>query len=361
MLYEKLTADMRAQKLAALREDQRQFLNDYLRRGKRTAFDNFMQNEKVTAIRSADEIALTAEELVAADWTIIHFIDYGENNRSGKCACGRALRYEFTVEHTVTKKKIRYGKEHLSQFLNIEVRDVDALLGTVEQFDHELDELLAKFEREDFGFELFEQLPNKEQVPASILRHIELEIPLLDYQRRKLTSLLHTQIEEKLKVLEIAEAERDAKAFAEAKRYAALQMEIVAQEQQRRDAQLAQIAAYEEQQQAQMNAIFHEAMRTVAPEESELEHIVFALVQNGIHSALEMSKLVAKNFGREKRRSIGVKERPYVYFDVLVALDRQAARGKLIKDDASNMDDCVYYVDDSDHSADLESYQQTLF
>ena len=361
MLDERLTAAERDAKLAALNEQQRTYLMNYLQRGKRTAFDNFMQDEKVTAIRSADEIALNAEEMVAADWTIAHFIDHGENNRAGKCACGRALRYEFTVEHSITKKKIRYGKEHLSQFLNIDVRDVDVLLGTIEKFDYELDEVLTKMDRDDYGFDLYEKLLNKEDVPGAILQHIDLQLPLLDYQRRKLVKMMHAQIEEKLRAIELADAERDAKLIAEAKKYVALQQQLRAQQEAERAEKL---AAFEQQQQeknAQLTALFHEAIRTMSPEESELEQIVFALVQNGIHSAVAMSKLVAKNFAKEKRVSIGVKERPYVYFDVLLALDRQVTRGKLVKDDASNMHDCFYYVDATGGAPEMESYQQTLF
>lgn len=364
MLYERLTQAQREQKLSALTKQQQQYIEHYLQRGKRTAFDNFMQDEKVTAIRSADEITLEENELQVHDWTIAQFVDYGENNRAGKCACGRALRYEFTVEHTMTKKKIQYGKEHLSQFLNIEVRDVDALLNTVEKFDYELDELLEKIDRHDFGFNLYEQLLEKEHVPSTIERHIELQLPLLDYQRRKLVKMMHAQVEAKLREYELQQAKEDAALMAEARKYAAMQQQIAAQEFEQRQAEQARLEALEAKRNAELDALFHTAIRQMDVDESELEHLAFALVQKGIHSATEMSRLLMKNFGKEKRFSIGVKERPYLYFDVLVALDRQVKRGKLFKDDASSIEDCFYYIENIqkvDETFEGESYQQTLF
>lgn len=41
----------------------------------------------------------------------------------------------FTVEHQKTHKKLQYGKDHLSIFLNIEVKDVNGIIKELGDID----------------------------------------------------------------------------------------------------------------------------------------------------------------------------------------------------------------------------------
>ena len=53
---------------------------------------------------------------------------------------------------------------------------------------------------------------------------------------------------------------------------------------------------------------------------------------------------MVNNFDVDKRISISTMGRPYIYFDVLVALRKQADNGNLIMDQSSDIMDCVFYM-----------------
>lgn len=120
-MYKKLSADEREQRLSVLTAEQRDFLENKMKRGRRTIFENVMREEKIAALKSID-ITLQEGEVNVVDWLITDYEVFGPDNLGGRCACGRRLRYMFTVEHQITRKKIQYGVDHLSAFLNIEVR-----------------------------------------------------------------------------------------------------------------------------------------------------------------------------------------------------------------------------------------------
>lgn len=50
-------------------------------------------------------------------------------------------------------KTIQYGKDHLSMFLNKDVRDIDGVMNELDKFDDELDELLWKINENEYGYE----------------------------------------------------------------------------------------------------------------------------------------------------------------------------------------------------------------
>ncbi len=126
-MYKKLSADEKEQQLSVLTAEQRDFLEIEMKRGRRTVFENVKRDEKITALKSID-ITLQVDEMNVVDWLISDYDDFGPGNLDGRCACGRRLRYMFTVEHQITRTKIQYGKDHLSAFLNIEVNEIDGVI-----------------------------------------------------------------------------------------------------------------------------------------------------------------------------------------------------------------------------------------
>ncbi len=106
-MYKKLSADEREQRLSVLTAEQRDFLENEMKRGRWTIFENVMREEKITALRCID-IRLQEGEMNVVDWLITDYEDFGPRNLEGRCACGRRLRYMFTVEHQITRKKIQY-------------------------------------------------------------------------------------------------------------------------------------------------------------------------------------------------------------------------------------------------------------
>ncbi|WP_146551126.1 MULTISPECIES: hypothetical protein [Rummeliibacillus] len=94
-----------------------------------------MVEEKVQAIRSVD-IDLQEDERNVEDWDIIDYVDFGSGNRLGKCACGITLRFMFTVQHKRTNKTITYGKDYLRAFLNLPIKDIEAVIAGLKTIDY---------------------------------------------------------------------------------------------------------------------------------------------------------------------------------------------------------------------------------
>lgn len=334
--------------------EQRQFLENELKRGKRTIFDNIMRSEKVTAIKSTDDIPLELEELDVVDWMITDFMDFGEGRRDGQCACGLSLRYQFTVEHQKTGKKIQYGKYHLSTFLNLDVRDINGVIKELDRFDYELDELLWKIENVEYGYEEFEKIPDKTVVSKGITKHIEMNVPLLDRQVGRLRKHYREQMQnilnEKLKM--------QFEASSESSQMENEPLELHYEDKKKIEEQIKSLLKNEQQPIKMKENDFHkrkyhekkekqakgiEATKELISYGANFDEIAFSLVSNGINSAVEISWIMINEFGMDKRISISEMDRPYIYFDVLVALMKKVDSGLLYMDESSDIDDCIFY------------------
>ena len=331
MLIQPLSHEERNDLLALVTDEQKDFLLNKLKRGRQTIFGNFMLSEKVHAIKSADEIELSEDEQDVVDWKIVEYVDYGLGNRLGKCACGRTLRYEFTVQHTNTKKTIIYGKHHLADFLSLNVRDIDDVLYELNSFDYELDEMLLKIKEDDYGYEVIDELSTKVDLPADILEHVKFQIPLLNRQIRRLSKIIEDMAKEewlkKVKELSLEEQKLQSVTYQKAK---VLIVERFEKE--------------EKEKQTEEQKII-ESVSQQLPPQSELGEIAFSFVKNGISSTVEISHIIRNNFNVDKRMSMGVKDRPYIYMDVVLALMKYVERGDLIFDEeSSGIEDCIFFL-----------------
>lgn len=377
-MYERLSADEREQILSVLAVEQRDFLEHELKRGRRTVFENFMRDEKITAIKLADEIKLEEDEMNVVDWRIADYVDFGPGNLHGRCACNHRLRYMFTVEHQITGKKIQYGKVHLSTFLNIEVKDIDGFINELDDIDHELDELLRKVSDNQYFHEYYDRLPDKTVVSKDITKHIEANVPLLDKQINRLKKQFEKHMEaleeEQKKILremaleKLQEKRKQMEALLSdkkknldvlgAKRAALLESESIRKQQEsNREESL-------EQKRIEKNAAIVEMTKAQLGYNATLEDIVYALVLNGQHSAVAISFNLIEDFGFDKRMSLSTMNRPRIYVAVLNALMEQVKVGNLIKDESSSIKDCIFYVnpypEEGTNLTPQEEKQQTL-
>ncbi|MFJ7914099.1 MULTISPECIES: hypothetical protein [unclassified Lysinibacillus] len=151
-----------------------------------------------------------------------------------------------------------------------------------------------------------------------------------------------------LKIDDMLEAERKAQREAEYKRQQQEneRIERLLQEKREKDAKLIDTV----KAQLSYGATFND--------------IAYSLELNGQHSAVAISHIMADDFGFDKRFSIGVMKRPYIYMDVLLSLKKQVDNGNLIMDESSNIEDCIfcvnpYHAEDSCNKTD-EVQQQTL-
>ena len=135
-----ILSTMQAQQL--LTEAQYTYMTQKINDSYTQLFEQLITTAHVQKIQAVD-ITLTEEELQVHDWRLIDAIDYGKNNRQGKCACGISLRYEYIIEHCKTKKRIHYGKDHLATFLNMPKHHLKAFQQNVQCVKDDVDELLS--------------------------------------------------------------------------------------------------------------------------------------------------------------------------------------------------------------------------
>lgn len=350
-MSESLTKEERDHLLSLVTEEQKSFLFNKLNRGRETIFGNFMLSQKVEAIKSADEIELSENEHDVVDWKIVEFVDHGLGNRFGKCACGRTLRYEFTVQHTKTKKTITYGKDHLAVFLNLHVSDVDDVLNQLNAIDYELDEVLLKIKEDDYGYEMLDELPTKVDLPADIQEHVTFQIPLLNRQIRRLSKIIEAIEKEewlnKLKKQSVEEYKAQTKVLQKVNQLIGQRLEREEKERKTNEDKLV------------------EDLHKQLPFDASVGEIAFCFVKNGVSSAVQISHMMVKYFQVDKRVSIGIKKRPYIYTDVVLALMEYTKRGDLLFDEeSSGMEDCLFFMNTErqpETNTPHEEVQITLF
>ncbi|MGE7987949.1 hypothetical protein [Lysinibacillus fusiformis] len=376
-MYKKLSADEREQQLSVLTTEQRDFLEIEMKRGRRTVFENVMRDEKITALKSID-ITLQVDEMNVVDWLISDYDDFGPGNLDGRCACGRRLRYMFTVEHQITRTKIQYGKDHLSAFLNIEVNEIDGVINDLDKIDYELDELLWKIKNNEYYNEYYKRIPDKTVVSESIKKHFEMNIPFLDRQIYRLNKYFETQMEaleeeqrkiqreveleerqeERRRIEELLKEKKKIEATLEAGRKALRETEI--KRQQEENERIEKLS----QEKRMRDDKLIELVKAQLGYNATFDEVAYSFVLNGQHSAMAISHVMANDFGFDKQLSVGTVHRPFIYFDVLLALKKQVDKGNLIMDESSNIVDCIFYVNpyrEEDRRNESEELQQQTF
>ncbi|KAA8473027.1 DUF3895 domain-containing protein [Bacillus paranthracis] len=168
--------------LSTLSSEQKDYLNEFLKRGKRTAFASVLAQQKGdNSLEDADHISIK--------WTLLDFIDAGTISDELKCECGRSLRYQYIVKNLDTGKVLKFGKSHFQEHTNIPADIVKEVINGMLQIDYELDEILIKL-KNNWSLELNEgiTLPADLDIPLDIQIHLDLQLPLLEKQIHRLLS-----------------------------------------------------------------------------------------------------------------------------------------------------------------------------
>ncbi|MCM3389999.1 hypothetical protein LG296_20825 (plasmid) [Ureibacillus chungkukjangi] len=341
-MYDILSQEEREIILSQVTAQQREFLLNEVKRGRKTIFGNFMVKEKVSAIRSID-ISLSDTERDVEDWDIVEYIDFGKGNRLGKCACNIPLRFMFTVKHKITQKTINYGKNHLADFLNIDVREIGNMLNNLQTIDYELDELLVKIQEDEFGYEVYHTLiENEVKIPKDIQSHVDANVPLLDRQQNRLYKMVSelppktTPIKESDTHAPLESMETPIVNKSSGSTYENLYKSLLDKHQKR-------IERRKEKIDNDLIQIV-EATKEQLHRSSSFEEIIIALVSNGVNSAVKISWIMVEYFGISNKMNIGSMKRPYIYFDVLKVLFNAKDTGRLLLDEASDVNDCFFFV-----------------
>jgi len=202
------SSQQRETRLNSLTEDQRLYLMEKLKRGKRTVFSNELAKGKGTYLGSDQDLEQEIQQ-----WEFVDLLDGGEGNRPYRCECGMSLRYQYIVKNTRTAEIKKFGRNHFEFHTGIPASIVKDIIKGFELIDYELDEILYKLENGWDRSIIRKLIDYKIEIPVEIYEQLQLKLPLLDKQINRLTKLvrevedeLHRQ--EYLKKLEGLKAEQ---------------------------------------------------------------------------------------------------------------------------------------------------------
>lgn len=185
------SSQQRDARLHTLTKDQRLYLIEKLKRGKRTVFSNELAKGKGTYLGSDQDLEREIEQ-----WEFIDLLDGGEGNRPYRCECGMSLRYQYIVKNTRTGEIKKFGKNHFEFHTGIPAAIVKDIIKGFELIDYELDEILYKLENGWDRSIIKKIIDYKIEIPVEIYEQLQLRLPLLDKQMKRLSKLIREKEEE---------------------------------------------------------------------------------------------------------------------------------------------------------------------
>ncbi|PEF36454.1 DUF3895 domain-containing protein [Bacillus wiedmannii] len=168
----------------ALTEKQKDFLQQHVKRGKKTVFANVMALEK--GIVLPEHATDTEIQTILDEWVLIEYIDNGERNVDTPCECGRPLRYQYIVQHQTTKETRRFGITHFAEHTGLPAHIVKQIKDGFAAIDYERDELLVKLQNHWCLDDELSHFPNGFILPTDLKQQLDAGIPLLDTQFKRL-------------------------------------------------------------------------------------------------------------------------------------------------------------------------------
>ncbi|PPA84169.1 hypothetical protein C4A76_18205 [Brevibacillus laterosporus] len=180
--------------MKSLSIEQQTFIQQQMRRGKRTAWLNTMAEVKGIVLSPTDD-ELTIEKKIGG-WILENFDDLGVRN--GKCECGMSIRYVYKVVHVETRDSFTLGSSCIQTYTGLDAKTVNKVINKMKLIDLEKDEILKKLVN---GWRLPIFIPKGLELPTDIKQHLELELPLLDRQLLRLKKLINKSQVEKQQII----------------------------------------------------------------------------------------------------------------------------------------------------------------
>ncbi|MGE6618378.1 DUF3895 domain-containing protein [Bacillus mycoides] len=170
--------------LDSLTEKQKDFLQQHVKRGKKTVFANVMALDK--GIVLPEHATDTEIQMILDEWVLIEYIDNGKRNADTPCECGRPLRYQYIVQHQTTKETRRFGITHFAEHTGLPAHIVKQIKDGFAAIDYERDELLVKLQNHWCLDDELSHFPNGFILPTDLKQQLDAGIPLLDTQFKRI-------------------------------------------------------------------------------------------------------------------------------------------------------------------------------
>ncbi|WP_280771742.1 DUF3895 domain-containing protein [Salipaludibacillus daqingensis] len=321
-----LTKDERDSYLNSVTEEQKEFLNHHVRRGKKTIFANLMAKDKGIVLPE-DTDSAEIEHLLEG-WILIDYIDNGFVNEETPCECGRPLRYQYIVKHNVTNEIRTFGINHFEEHTGLPAEIVKDIKSGFLKIDYEMDELLLKLQQHWKLEDVIPFIPEDFTYPNDIEKHLAANVPLLDRQIHRLKQQI-ASIDRGYDI-----PRRDDDEVDETKRNLSHMDRF-----------------YEAQEPDPLNLFSEEEMPSPKNEKdlqayvlpNEYRDAVIKYLEEGVTSARVICELLIKN-NRAPNDRYYFSERPKIYVPVCFYLDLLVSRGKAAHIGARDLDDRYYQL-----------------
>lgn len=171
---------------ALLSDVQKQFIEDYIHRGRKSKW-----LEQMSLMKGVDQ-----------NWELLQVLDgaaiaTNSNTRTYKCECGQSIRWAYIVQNKNDQRKYMLGSTCISHYTGLPKKVVEDVLKGFHHIHLERDEILYQFangfKQREIPFFVFEGKEMPEEI-ASIKKQMDLGLPLLHKQEQKL--LNHPLIKE---------------------------------------------------------------------------------------------------------------------------------------------------------------------
>jgi hypothetical protein len=183
MGYSKLNELIRDEVISRLLPEQKDFIDNHMRRGKRTQWLNIMAEIKGISLVDSDDYDTIVSKV--GGWVLSNYEDRGV--RDQKCECGRPIRHVYHVTNLDTRDELLLGSKCIQDYTNLDAATVGRIKRGMESIDLERDEILRKIED---GWRLPFFVPDDLELPADIREHLSVGLPLLDRQVARLNVLV---------------------------------------------------------------------------------------------------------------------------------------------------------------------------
>src|SRR5690625_5032176 len=207
-----LSQSERDEIVETLTDEQKKFILEKLKRGRKTLFANVLAKNKAGYLVDA------GTNDIVDQWEFIDYLDAGPQWRTSSklyCECGRLLRYQYIVRNGKTNEVMKFGINHFEEHTGIPSELAREIVRGIDRIDYELDEVLIKIRTHwTLGSEGIDHIPTDVIIPKDIKEHFEHDVPLLERQLIRLKDQIRMSIknreQERLKAL-MVERERIAR------------------------------------------------------------------------------------------------------------------------------------------------------
>jgi hypothetical protein len=282
---------------------QKDFLEIYVKRGKKTAFASTLAFDK--GIMLPDSAAVEEMEMLLDEWILEDFIDNGFVNSNTPCECGKPLRYQYIVRNLSTNQIRRFGLTHFEEHTGLPASVISMIKKGFMKIDYELDELLTKirdgWSLHDYVFDI----PNDLKLPKDIQSHLDADIPLLERQLTRLKRDIRIYLDK-------MEEERNIRNTT----YKIIESRSLPMEN------------FEDQTSLKLfgKSDLKENPTKTLQTKLNFNDEIWRYLEEGVESTRVICELLIKNYNEEKRRYITGK--PKIYFDVCQYLEQLVDAGK---------------------------------